>query len=287
MDSIKDTIQNQAQENQMNCIKTCDKHGEYNSIKTFLKCGRREIPVYTKCPKCEEFDESERKKNYNNQKIISFKLGLKSAGIPKRYINWRINEIIPKHIEQEKIINRCIKYVDNFKALRKLGTSLIFTGQPGTGKTMIALSMVNDLVKAIYKEHFEKKNNIKDFKSEDSNKPVRIDACIYINVYDFFSQVRETFHKNSKKTEKDILNKFFNVELLILDEIGSQGGTDFETNMLFRIINMRYAELKPTFLISNLIEEDLKNYIGDRTVDRFHENKGSVFTFNWESHRRE
>ena len=61
---------------------------------------------------------------------------------------------------------------------------------------------------------------------------------------------------------------------------------DKKMMLMFRVINKRYEDMKPTFLISNLSESDLSKYIGERTIDRFHENHGAVFVFNWDSYRR-
>ena len=74
-------------------------------------------------------------------------------------------------------------------------------------------------------------------------------------------------------------------DLLVIDEVGVQFGTDTEKMILFEILNERYENLKPTILISNLSIESLKKFTGDRVIDRMKENKGKVLIFNWNSAR--
>ena len=45
---------------------------------------------------------------------------------------------------------------------------------------------------------------------------------------------------------------FIRPDLLILDEVGVQFGSETEKMILFEIINGRYEQLKPTIVISNL-----------------------------------
>lgn len=287
MDSQKNIIKQQKKQNQEKVILNCSKHGDYESLKTSVKGRKRTFEYFTSCQFCEDEKHQEIKSEYDFKKKISFELGMKKIGIPPKYLKYDIKNLTPKNEKQGEYIEQCRDYVSNFHELCKIGSSIIFTGSPGTGKTMISLSMVKELVKVMYKIHFDKYHPIENFKAEDYRKAVDINPCKYVNVYDYFSEIRETYSKNSKITEKNVYQKYLNTGLLIFDEVGVQGGTDFENQALFRIINMRYEQDKPTFLISNLNEADLNKYIGERSVDRFHENYGSVFIFDWESHRRE
>ena len=74
-------------------------------------------------------------------------------------------------------------------------------------------------------------------------------------------------------------------DLLILDEVGVQFGSDAEKLILFEIINTRYQDMKPTILISNLTLVELGKYIGERVVDRMREGGGAILSFDWDSYR--
>ncbi len=75
------------------------------------------------------------------------------------------------------------------------------------------------------------------------------------------------------------------LDLLVIDEIGVQSGTDNERKILFEIIDSRYLQMAPTILLSNLEQTQVIDLVGERVVDRMYENKGGVLTFNWPSHR--
>lgn len=75
-------------------------------------------------------------------------------------------------------------------------------------------------------------------------------------------------------------------DLLIIDEVGVQFGSESEKIILFEIINERYEQMKPTILISNLSEDELSRYVGERIIDRMREGKGAVINFDWESYRK-
>ena len=79
---------------------------------------------------------------------------------------------------------------------------------------------------------------------------------------------------------------FIRPDLLILDEVGVQFGSETEKMILFEIINGRYEQLKPTIVISNLADA-LTDYLGERVVDRLREGGGRMLIFDWPSYRRQ
>jgi DNA replication protein DnaC len=286
MDSTKITTKASDQHQSQTCSKKCPVlgHGEYEStITEFPSFINGKIPrrMYSMCPKCESDIERRAKEErvmMAKQKVLG---ELSVANVPKRYRDARISTIVPLNAEQASILSRCKTYVEKYSGIYATGASIIFTGSPGTGKSMIACSMLPEIISIM--------SNVKPEPSTGPNNfTQRSYSCIcrYANVYDIFAEVKSTYSKNSEESEIDIIRKYTDCGLLVIDEVGVQAGTDFESNLIFRIINKRYEDMKPTFLISNLIISDLESYIGQRTVDRFHENHGAVFVFDWGSHRK-
>lgn len=97
--------------------------------------------------------------------------------------------------------------------------------------------------------------------------------------------VKETFGKGVERTEAQVLRDLVEPDLLILDEVGVQFGSDAEKLILFEIINGRYESRRPTIIISNLAIGELEKYLGARAVDRLREGGGKVVVFDWESYR--
>ena len=83
-----------------------------------------------------------------------------------------------------------------------------------------------------------------------------------------------------------VIDAFASPDLLILDEVGVQFGSEFEKQLLFDVLNERYEKLKPSILLSNIPSEQLSDYLGERVTDRLRENGGALIGFNWDSYRK-
>lgn len=283
MDSIKNIIKANNLPQKQVCSEACSIHGEYECEVTIyppLRDGGMERKHRSICPECQKLRIDDAKSEFENRVAMHIKSEIAAVGIPKRYQGFDILNLEGKNDLQLNIIKRCQKFTNNFTEISKMGASIIFTGNPGTGKTMISLSMIPEIIKLA---------NTVAFNNDELDpipKGLISNTCRYANVYDIFAMVKSSYSKGSSETELDIIKRFTSAGLLVIDEVGVQSGTDFESNIIFRIINKRYEDMKPTFLISNLTVSDLEGYIGQRTVDRFRENHGAVFVFDWESHRK-
>lgn len=82
-----------------------------------------------------------------------------------------------------------------------------------------------------------------------------------------------------------MISYFTKPDLLIIDEIGVQFGSDAEKLIMFEIINTRYERMKPTILISNQSKEELAAFIGERVIDRMNDGGGCTLAFTWDSYR--
>jgi DNA replication protein DnaC len=98
--------------------------------------------------------------------------------------------------------------------------------------------------------------------------------------------VKDSWRKGSEKSEEDVIRSFSEPDLLVVDEVGVQFGSDTEKLYLTEIINNRYERKMPTVLISNLNFEELEKSLGTRIIDRFFEGKSAILKFTWESYRR-
>src|SRR5690606_23131134 len=99
--------------------------------------------------------------------------------------------------------------------------------------------------------------------------------------------VKDTYRRDSTQTEAEAIASFVTPDLLILDEVGVQFGSDTEKLILFEIINGRYESMKPTIVISNLAIGELEAYLGERAFDRLREGGGKAVVFDWPSYRRQ
>lgn len=178
------------------------------------------------------------------------------SGIPLRFKNCSF-----ENFKQTKEKTFVTEYAKNFSENQKLGVSLVFCGTTGTGKTHLASALTFYLI-----------NN---YQTE----------VLYAKAFDVLREVKDTYSKKAATTFSDVQKKYAQVELLIIDEVGVQFGTDTERQILFEIINERYENLRPTILITNLNLANLKEFAGDRVIDRMKENGGRILIFSGESFR--
>ncbi|HFQ9372191.1 ATP-binding protein, partial [Klebsiella pneumoniae] len=98
-------------------------------------------------------------------------------------------------------------------------------------------------------------------------------------------EFKSTWSKTATRSEEDVIRFFTKPDLLIIDEVGIQFGSEAEKMIMFEIINTRYERLKPTILISNLPKDELTQFIGERVIDRMNDGGGCTISFTWDSYR--
>lgn len=240
----------------------CKNHGGYTATTISVFGGKK---IYSPCPVCA--DETERRgrrdaeKEKEAKKAYKIKELMGQSGITKRFLSSSIENYRAITQPQKTALDIVQKYFINFQHRKEQGCSLVFCGLPGTGKTHLACAIGNLLIQECV-------------------------SVVYSTVYKAIGDVKSTYNRNSEKSEYQVIELFKQPELLILDEVGVQFGTDAEKLILYQIINGRYENILPTIMISNLPQKDLSGYIGERCVDRFREGGGAVITFDWDSYRK-
>lgn len=253
----------------------CDEHGHYQT--RFYK-GSDGVEVDNGCPECsriqreEESEERDRQMARERQEARLSKI-IGSAAIPHRFSDRSLdNYQVTEGDSQAKVLQFCKEYADNFDRALEAGTSLIFSGGVGTGKTHLSIGIANRVMQSGHSARFT-------------------------SVSGLVRRVRASWSDNDE-SEVDAMRLFSVPKLLIIDEVGLQSGSDNEHQILFEIMNSRYESCRPTILITNLPLRDessegqitrkgLQSYIGDRLLDRMREGGGRAFTFNWKSGRLE
>jgi DNA replication protein DnaC len=235
----------------------CDQHGEYEA--RVLRFGSRDI--ITDCPTCQKAQEAERERAEREQREAAHRAHvIGRIGIPKRFEAATLASYQPATERAERVHAACRRYVDSWPERLANGSSLILSGGVGTGKTHLACA----IAKAVASHHEA--------------------HAAYMTVAQAVRRIRATYGADARETEQEAFDRLSALDLLILDEVGIQSGSNHEHATLFEIVNRRYESVLPTIVISNLGVKELAAAIGERLVDRLREN-GAVLTFAWDSHR--
>lgn len=239
--------------------RTCETHGDYVAPRLY---GR----VMGRCPACEEertrrkLEEQQEEARANQESTIG--IILERSGIPPRFKNRTFDAFRPADEKQAHVLKVCRTYAEKFENRLANGGGLVLCGLPGTGKTHLACAIANQIA----------------YTGRTS---------LFLSVMQCVRRVKQTYRKDSEQTESDAIASFYRPDLLILDEVGVQFGSETEKLVLFEIINGRYEQMRPTVLISNLTMSELGAFIGERVLDRMKEGGGAVLAFDWKSKRAE
>jgi DNA replication protein DnaC len=95
--------------------------------------------------------------------------------------------------------------------------------------------------------------------------------------------LREAYRKDGV-TEAEVVRRYVEPTLLIIDAMEVRGETAFEDRLLDHIIDKRYDNMSDTLLITNQTAEAFKNSAGPSIVSRIHET-GRKIECVWPSFR--
>ena len=234
----------------------CDRHGEFShsDMAKFWMLGVRP----GECPRCHEERQKVFLREQQAKKAVHF--FSTASGVPARFQGTSLDDYVPENEKAEKVLSLLREYAEKFEQHRKLGLSLILCGKTGTGKTHLACAVLRYLAE---------KHGV---------------CGKYTTAYRAVQEIRASY-KSHDLTELQAMDAFISPDMLVLDEIGVQYGTESEQLLLFTLLNGRYEAMRPSIVISNLTVSEVSKYLGDRVYDRLRENGGGVLAFDWQSFR--
>lgn len=237
----------------------CDTHGEY-SRRVLTGPEFRGVPGVKRsgCPVCIRHELAETESSLRNLRVAGL---LNDAGIARRFDSSEFKNYQPVNQDAAKNLSACQRYAENWPGVFAAGTGLVMTGSCGTGKNHLAVSMVKSVIR---------------------NHLARVEIT---DVMRLTRAVKSTWRNDSANTEEEVIGHYASLDLLIIDEVGVQFGSQSESVILQEIINARYESVLPTILISNLTFAQLSDAIGERAVDRITNGGRNRLAFNWGSYR--
>lgn len=147
--------------------------------------------------------------------------------------------------------------LENIDAIRKLAynfshnldepsqKNLLFTGSTGLGKTFLANCVAAEAIKQGKSVIYQ-------------TAPILLDKMV-----DF------KFKLNKTEAEREEYDKIFTVDLLILDDLGTEAMNNAKFSELFNILNTRLLKDKKILISTNLTPQDIKREYEERIFSRF------------------
>lgn len=148
--------------------------------------------------------------------------------------------ISPKKNMQD-IYKTCLDFVEKFDSIDE---NLLFTGPTGLGKTFLSSCIAKDLL--------------------DRGKTVFYQTAF--KIFDILEEYK--FSKDKSSFNKDAVNMLFDVDLLIIDDLGTEFVNSYTSSELFNILNSRLLEKKKTIISTNLDLEELNDLYSPRVASR-------------------
>lgn len=236
--------------------RNCEQHGEYMAT---CYVGK----YWSPCPQCYEIERKADRLRQERELIEKQIAGrINSSGIPARFRDRTFDNYIAATDEQQHALTMCQNYVEAMPEVLEQGRCLLLVGKAGTGKTHLASAIALAFIR---------KGN----------------RTIYTTVSNMLREIKDTYRRDSDRSEIDVIDQFAKVGLLVLDEVGMQHGTDAERNLIFDVLNDRYGNMRPTVILSNCDLPTMEEYLGSRVFDRLRENGGRAVIFDWASYRKE
>ncbi|NUS37622.1 MAG: ATP-binding protein [Lysobacter sp.] len=257
----------------------CERHGV---AKDAIAAAPNRAQLWI-CPKCADedrsratrlahFDHDQKTRAAEQQrKQADLERRIGAACIPERYRDYTFDTFPNTDERAVVVLQRMRTYANRWYEAKKRGVSVLLLGDVGTGKTGIACATANQIVRMDHQ------------------------TALFITAYGAVRHMRDTWGRKGK-TEREALDDLLLPDLLILEEVGANVGSDAEMTALFEVLNGRYAARKPTFVLSNLPLDDfrdaagsprpgLQTFLGQRVIDRFRDDGSFVVSLDWPSLR--
>ena len=185
-------------------------------------------------------------------KLIAIKKAFKESQIPIKY-KWKFRkDFITKELDANNAndANKILGFVDTIRDKEpneKWKVGFYLWGPAGSGKTLLASIFLQELIMK-----YALPGRFVDLSRQ------------------FFQRLKRSYDNADELygTGGQILDELINVPFLVIDDFGVQRNTEWESEMLYTLIDSRYAEERVTIVTSNADIKDYKKVAMSRVYSR-------------------
>ena len=176
---------------------------------------------------------------------------LADANIPKRYLHCTLGNFAVYNESLEHAVAAARGVAEAFPAV---GRGLLLEGQPGVGKTHLAVAVLKQVIATAGARG------------------------LFYDTRDLLRVIRSTYDPSIRTTELEVLRPVMTADLLVLDDLGAEKTSEWVDETMNLIVNTRYNERRLTIFTSNYLDipddtdpNSLLFRIGFRMRSRLHE----------------
>ena len=162
----------------------------------------------------------------------------------QRFDNFSL-DYYKKNSSNYEIMRKNFEFLQNYAQSfdSKSSQSILMMGGTGLGKTHLS--------SAVAREVIEKGNDV-----------------FYTGAIDLFSQFEIQRFKSYNNEPNELIERYFECDLLIIDDLGTEIINQFSVSTLYNLLNDRLSRRKPTIVSTNLSQDDIKKKYTDRIISR-------------------
>jgi DNA replication protein DnaC len=176
---------------------------------------------------------------------------LADSNIPKRYLHCTLDNFQAYNESLERAVQQARRVADAFPVVSR---GLFLEGQPGVGKTHLAVAVLKQAIEATGARG------------------------LFYDTRDLLRVIRSTYDPAIRTREIEVLGPVVDADLLVLDDLGAEKASEWVDETMNLIVNRRYSGQRLTIFTSNYpdIPDDtdpnsLVYRIGSRMRSRLHE----------------
>jgi DNA replication protein DnaC len=196
-------------------------------------------------------------------KLTAVKKAFRDAEIPKKYL-WKFIEDFDTVSDKARILKGLVSTtIHEMPSDSPLKLGYYFWGPAGTGKTLLACIMLQEFM----------------VKFGLPGRYADLSRQFFQRLKDSYNVLDENYGESGR-----IMDELIKIPFLVIDDFGVQRNTDWESEMLYNLIDSRYSTELPTIITANMSIESYKDVAHSRIYSRVLE-MCKIVKFNLDDYR--